>query len=78
LFVLLQLAVGFRCAEPRMRWRGRAATVAAVLAALTVAGAVLTLLPRVGQRSTELFALLVPVHLALWWALRPNSVRRAA
>jgi len=49
--------------------------VAAVLAGLTVLGAVLTLLPRVGQESTELFALLVPVHLALWSAIRPRSGR---
>lgn len=70
LFVLLLLAVGFRRAGPRARWRGRATLVAAVLAALTVAGALLTLLPRVGQHSTELFALLVPVHVGLWWALR--------
>ncbi|MGZ8411657.1 MAG: lipoprotein N-acyltransferase Lnb domain-containing protein [Gemmatirosa sp.] len=78
LFVVLLLAVGFRRPEPRARWRGRAATVAAVLAALTVAGAVLTLLPRVGQHSTELFALLVPVHLALWWALRQRPRQHTA
>jgi hypothetical protein len=76
LFVLVLLAVGFRRPAPRDRWRGRAAMVAGVLAALTVAGAVLTLLPRVGQQSTELFALLVPVHLALWWALRPRAIGR--
>jgi hypothetical protein len=75
LFVLLLLAVGFRRAAPRARWSGRAAMVAAVLAACTLLGAVLSVIPGIGQRSTELFALLLPVHGALWWALRG---RRAA
>jgi hypothetical protein len=75
LFVLLLLAVGFRKAAPRARWGGRAAIVAAVLAACTLLGAVLSAIPGLGQRSTELFALLLPVHGALWWALRG---RRAA
>ncbi|GLC26323.1 DUF4105 domain-containing protein [Roseisolibacter agri] len=73
LFIVLLLAVGYRQPAPRMRWRGRAAKLAALLAVLTVLGAIITLLPRVGQESTELFALLVPVHLALWWALRPAT-----
>jgi hypothetical protein len=73
LFVLLLLAVGFRRAAPRARWSGRAAIVAAVLAAAAVLGAVFTALPGVGQRSTELFALLVPAHAALWWALRSRA-----
>ncbi|MDF1505681.1 DUF4105 domain-containing protein [Roseisolibacter sp. H3M3-2] len=75
LFVLLLLAVGFRRPEPRARWSGRAATVAAVLAGATALGALLTVVPGIGQRSTELFALLLPAHGALWWALRG---RRAA
>jgi hypothetical protein len=70
LLVLLLVAVGVRRPEARARWRARAAVVAAVLALCTVLGAVLTLLPGIGQRSTELFALLVPAHLAIWWALR--------
>jgi hypothetical protein len=51
--------------------------VALVLAALTVLGALLTAVPSLGQRSTELFALLVPVHLAIWWALRAPVARPA-
>jgi hypothetical protein len=75
LLVLLLVAVGVRRPESRQRWRRRAGVVALVLAALTVLGALLTLLPNVGQRSAELFALLVPVHLAIWWALRAPVAR---
>ena len=78
LLVLLLAAVGVRRPEARQRWRRRASVVALVLAAVTVLGAVLTLIPGIGQRSTELFALLVPVHLALWWALRAPVARPAA
>ncbi len=70
LLVLLLVAVGVRRPEARQRWRRRAAAVALLLAALTVLGALLTVIPGIGQRSAELFALLVPVHLAIWWALR--------
>ena len=77
LLVLLLVAVGVRRPEARQRWRRRAGVVALVLAGLTVLGAVLTVVPGVGQRSAELFALLVPVHLAIWWALRAPVARRA-
>ena len=53
LLVLLALAVGLRREPARARWRGRAATVAGVLAALTAIGALLTALPAVGQRSVR-------------------------
>jgi hypothetical protein len=78
LLVLLLVAVGVRRPEARGRWRRRASAVAMVLAALTVLGALLTLIPSLGQRSTELFALLVPVHLAIWWALRTPVARSPA
>jgi hypothetical protein len=77
LLVLLLVAVGVRRPEARGRWRRRASAVALVLAALTVLGALLTAVPSLGQRSTELFALLVPVHLAIWWALRAPVARPA-
>lgn len=57
--------------EPvRQRRARRAAAAAGLVAALAGAGALAVVLPGVGQRSGELFALLVPAHVALWWALR--------
>ncbi len=69
LLALVAGAVAGRAGEGRRRRARRAAQAAAAVAGLAVAGAVAVLLPGVGQRSGELFALLVPAHLAVWWAL---------
>ena len=67
---LVIAAVAAGRAEVRRRRARRAAAAAGLVAALAAAGVVAVLLPGVGQQSGELFALLVPAHLALWWALR--------
>jgi hypothetical protein len=66
--VLVVAAVVGRGIEGRHRRARRAARAAGLVAVLAVFGTVLVLLPGAGQRSAELFALLVPVHLAVWWA----------
>jgi hypothetical protein len=70
--VLAALVVGAvvgRAAEGRQRRARRAARAAALVALLAAVGAVAVLVPGLGQRSAEVFALLVPAHVALWWAL---------
>jgi hypothetical protein len=69
LLALVAGAVAGRAGEGRRRRARRAERAAALVAALAVAGAAAVLLPGAGQRSGELFALLVPAHLAVWWAL---------
>lgn len=69
LFAVLLGAVVGRVGEARRRRARRAARVAGLVAVLAAVGSVATLLPGAGQRSAELFALLVPAHAALWWAL---------
>jgi hypothetical protein len=77
LTVLVIVAVAARAGAPRARWAGRAARLAWFVAALTALGALASVVPGVGQRSVELFLVLVPVHLALAWALS-RVARRAA
>jgi hypothetical protein len=82
LLVLVAAAVVGRAGEARRRRARRAERVAAVVAAMAVAGAAAVLLPGAGQLSGELFALLVPAHLAVWWGLarlaRGGAPARAA
>jgi len=68
LLALTLAAVGGRSRAVRQRWAGRAERVAAFGAALSVAGWLGAL--TVGQHSGDLFALALPVSLALWLALR--------
>ncbi|GJG84893.1 hypothetical protein tb265_00740 [Gemmatimonadetes bacterium T265] len=75
--VLVVAAMGTPRVEARRRRLRRAAGAAWALATLTVVGAVFVLLPGVGQRSGELFALLVPANVALAAALA-WAVRRAS
>ncbi len=67
----LVVALGARQVATRARWTARASNVAALLLALSTIGWVVAL--TVGQRSGELFALALPVHLALWTGLRTLS-----
>ena len=63
-FLLLVVPFGIYVARGRFpRW-GR--NLAAVLAAVSVAGAVLQLVPGLGQKGFEILALLLPVNLSLW------------
>ena len=58
---------------PVALWRGRWGGVrrwAAVAAGLSVAGALLQILPGLDQGNGELIALALPVHVGLWWGLR--------
>jgi hypothetical protein len=73
LLALIVAAAGARSRAARQRWTGQAERLAALGAALTLAGWLGALF--VGQRSGEIFALAVPVNLALWLALR--TLRRA-
>lgn len=73
LLVVLVIAMAARTPAARARWTGRAERVAALAAALAIVGAAIVALPGIGQRSRELFALLVPAHLALWGALRAET-----
>jgi hypothetical protein len=60
----------------RATWAARVATLVVVLA---LAGTVAMLLPAAGQQSWEIFALALPVHVALWMALvRLARSQRAA
>lgn len=74
--VLVLGALAGRPGAARARRARHAAGAAAALAALTVVGAVLVLLPGVGQRSGELFALLVPANVGL--AVAVGALARAA
>jgi hypothetical protein len=69
LFGLVLAAAFGRAGEGRRRRGRRAARLAALVAALAAVGAVAVLLPGAGQRSAEVFALLVPAHAGAWWAL---------
>ena len=69
LFGLVLAAAFGRPDEGRRRRGRRAARLAALVAALAGVGAVAVLLPGAGQRSAEVFALLVPAHAGAWWAL---------
>jgi hypothetical protein len=55
----------------------RAARLAWLVAALTALGAVVVSIPGIGQRSLELFLLLLPVHVAIAWGLS-RAARPAA
>ncbi len=71
-FIVLALVVGALAARrgpAAARWGARAAGAAWALAAMTVLGAILVLVPGVGQRSGELFAMLLPANVALAAAL---------
>ena len=63
--VLVVGAVSGRAGAARARRARRAAGATLALAVLTVVGALFVLAPGLGQRSGELFALLVPANLAL-------------
>jgi hypothetical protein len=67
--VLLLLALGTRRPASRARAARRAERAVGLVAALAAVGALLELTP-LGQRSGEVFALVLPTHLGLWWALR--------
>jgi hypothetical protein len=69
LFVLVVAIFLARRAATRAARAARGARVAAVVVALALAGAVAMALPQTGQRSWEIFALALPVHLALLGAL---------
>lgn len=81
LVVLVMLAMAAPREETRRRWGARAVGGAGLLAAMTVVGAVFVLLPGVGQRSGELFALLIPANVALAaalaWTVRTWAASRA-
>jgi hypothetical protein len=66
----LLLAVAVVGAALRRSWRPRAATLATLIAALSVLGLVLDPLPFLPQRNVEMLALAVPVHCAIAWVLR--------
>jgi len=69
LFALLLGALVGRAGDARWRRARRAARVAGLVTVLAAAGALVVPFPGLGQRSAELFALLLPAHAALWWAL---------
>ena len=75
LLVLLLAAFGLRRPPTRARWARRAAAAAALLAAFSAVGALLMAIPATWQRSWDVYALALPVNLALWWAL--SRVARA-
>ena len=75
--VLVVVAMAARGGSSRARWSARAARLAWLVAALTVLGAVVVSIPGIGQRSLELFLLLVPVHVALAWGLSRAAVPAA-
>jgi hypothetical protein len=66
---LLLAAFGLRHPAARARWARRAAAAAGVVAALSVVGAVLMVIPATWQRSWDVYAFAVPANVALWWAL---------
>ncbi len=69
LLVMLVPMLGARGGAARRRWGARATGAATALAVMTVIGAIVVLVPGVGQRSGELFALLVPANVTLAAAL---------
>ncbi|HEY0779081.1 MAG TPA: DUF4105 domain-containing protein [Gemmatirosa sp.] len=80
-FVLVVAAMTARRPARAARWRARAAGAAWALAAMTVLGAIVVLLPGVGQRSGELFAMFVPANVALAaafaWVARASAAASA-
>jgi hypothetical protein len=75
---LVVAAVVGRAGPARARRARRAEWAAGAVAALAAAGLLAVLLPGAGQRSAELFALLLPAHAGLWWALRAARASDAA
>ena len=67
--VLVARTMSARSDAVRRRWGARATGAASALAVMTVLGAVIVLIPGVGQRSGELFALLLPANVTLAAAL---------